>query len=198
YLKKDDLILQTRLVIEKVPDQVKAQRLRKINKNSRKKGYKTRKRVKILAGYNLYITNAPTTHIPREQIRSLYRVRWQIELIFKNWKSNFALAKVTGKRPERIKCMIYAKLLFIVITTKICGAIQNYVWLTSQREVSGFQAAKHLKIVALLWLVAIVQHPRSVSKLLTNATTFIMKQCLKGKSNKRTYPLAMLAKIQLA
>ncbi|MDZ7363186.1 MAG: hypothetical protein ONB46_21050, partial [candidate division KSB1 bacterium] len=52
YLKKDDLILQTRLVIEKVPDQVKAQRLRKINKNSRKKGYKTRKRVKILAGYN--------------------------------------------------------------------------------------------------------------------------------------------------
>ncbi|MDZ7364509.1 MAG: hypothetical protein ONB43_01370, partial [candidate division KSB1 bacterium] len=121
-----------------------------------------------------------------------------IELIFKNWKSNFALAKVTGKRPERIKCMIYAKLLFIVITTKICGAIQNYVWLTSQREVSCFQAAKHLKIVALLWLVAIVQHPNSVAKLLNNATTFIMKQCLKGKSNKRTYPLAMLAKIQLA
>lgn len=198
YLKKGDLILQTRLVIEKVPDHVKAQRLRKINQISRKKGYTPRKRVKILAGFNLYITNAPATHIPREQIRSLYRIRWQIELIFKNWKSNFALAKVTGKRPERIKCMIYAKLLFILITTKICGAIQNYVWFTSQREVSCFQAAKHLKIVALLWLVAIVQHPNSVAKLLNNATTFIMKQCLKGKSNKRTYPLAMLAKIQLA
>jgi hypothetical protein len=196
YLKKDDMILQTRLVIEKVPDHVKAQRLRKINQSSRKKGYKPRKRVKILAGFNLYITNAPATSIPREHIRSLYRIRWQIELIFKNWKSNFALAKVTGKRPERIKCLIYAKLLFIVITTKICGAIQNYVWLTSQREVSGFQAAKHFKIVALLWLVAIVQHPKSVSKLLENATTFIMKQCLKGKSNKRTYPLALLAKIQ--
>ena len=127
YLKKGALILQTRLVIEKVPDHVKAQRLRKINKNSRKKGYKPRKRVKTLAGFNLYITNAPATHIPRQQIRSLYRIRWQIELIFKNWKSNFALAKVTGKRPERIKCMIYAKLLFIMITTKICGAIQNYV-----------------------------------------------------------------------
>ena len=86
--------------------------------------------------------------------------------------------------------------LFILITTKICGAIQNYVWLTSQREVSCFQAAKYLKIVALLWLIAIVQHPKSVAKLLNNATTFIMKQCLKGKSNKRTYPLALLAKIQ--
>jgi len=196
YLKKGDLILQTRLVIEKVPDHVKAQRLRKINQNSRKKGYTPGKRVKILAGYNLYITNAPATHIPREQIRTLYRIRWQIELIFKNWKSNFALAKVTGKRPERIKCMIYAKLLFILITTKLCGAIQNYVWFTSQREVSCFQAAKYLKIVALQWLVAIVQHPKSVSKLLENATIFIMKQCLKGKSNKRTYPLALLTKIQ--
>lgn len=196
YLKRDNRILQTRLVIEKVPDHVKAQRLRKINAYSRKKGYQPSKRVKILAGYNLYITNAPATHIPREQIRSLYRVRWQIELIFKNWKSNFALAKVTGKRPERIKCMIYAKLLFILITTKICGAIQNYVWLTSQREVSSFQAAKYLKIVALLWLVAIIQHPKSVVKLLNNATTFIMKQCLKGKSKKRIYPLALLAKIQ--
>jgi len=196
YLKKGALILQTRLVIEKVPDHVKAQRLRKINQNNRKKGYTTRKRIKILAGFGLYITNAPATHIPREQIRSLYRIRWQIELIFKNWKSNFALAKVTGKRPERIKCMIYAKLLFILITTKLCGAIQNYVWFTSQREVSCFQAAKYLKIVALQWLAAIVQHPKSVAPILQNATTFIMRQCLKGKSNKRTYPLALLAKIQ--
>ncbi len=196
YLQTGDLILQTRLVIEKVPDAVKAQRLRKINQTSRKNGYKTRKRIKILAGFNLYITNAPATSIPREHIRSLYRVRWQIELVFKNWKSNFALAKVTGKRPERIQCMIYAKLLFILITMKICGAIQNYVWFTSQRELSSFQAAKHLKIVALLWLVAVVQHPKSVAKLLTNATTFIMKQCLKGKSNKRTYPMTLLATIQ--
>lgn len=196
YLKKGSLILQTRLVIEKVPDSVKTQRLRKINQYGRKKGYKPRKRVKILAGYNLYITNAPATHIPYEQIRALYRLRWQIELIFKNWKSNFALAKVTGKRPERIRCLIYAKLLFIVITTKICGAMQNYIWFTSQREVSCFQAAKHFKIVGLLWLIAIVQHPRSVATILQNATTFIMKHCLKGKSNKRTYPLAMLAQIQ--
>ncbi len=187
YLKKGDRILQTRLVIEKVPDHVKAQRLRKINQISRKKGYKPRKRVKILAGFNLYITNAPATSIPREHIRSLYRIRWQIELIFKNWKSNFALAKVTGKRPERIKCMIYAKLLFILITTKICGAIQNYVWFTSQREISCFQAAKHLKIVALLWLVAIVQHPKSVAKLLQNATTFIINVS-KAKATKEHIP----------
>jgi hypothetical protein len=196
YLKKGNRLLKTHLIIEPVPDQVKAQRLRKINHVSRKKGYQPRKRVKILAGFNLYITNAPAADIPRELLRSLYRIRWQIELVFKNWKSNFALAKVTGKRPERVKCMIYAKLLFIVITTKICAAARNYVWATAHREISCFQAAKHLKSVALPWLVAIVQHPKSVANLLTNALAFIMKHCLKGKSNKRTYPLVVLAEIQ--
>jgi hypothetical protein len=195
YLKKGQLTTKTRLVIEKVPDHVKAQRLRKLNQISRKKGYKTRKRIKILAGFNLYITNAPATSIPREQIRALYGIRWQIELIFKNWKSNFALAKVTGKRPERIKCMLYAKLLFIFITTKIISVSRIYVWLQSKREVSDLQAAEYLKIVAQQWLVVIVQQPEKIAPLLKNAMAFIMKRCLKGQSKKRTYPLTVLKKL---
>jgi hypothetical protein len=69
YLTKGDLILQTRLVIEKVPDCVKAQRLKKLNENSRKKGYTPRKGVKVLAEYNLYITNAPHAYSARTNSR---------------------------------------------------------------------------------------------------------------------------------
>ena len=195
YLKKGDRLTKTRLIVETVPNQVKAERLRKTNKINKKKGHQTKQRTKILAGYNLYITNAPAASIPREQIRALYGVRWQIELIFKSWKSNFALDEVTGKRPERIKCMIYAKILFIVITTKISGVSRSYVWLTSKREVSCFQAAKYLKIVAIFWLVAIIQQPKSIEEILKNAMAFIMKRCLKGKSQKRTYPLTLLEKL---
>jgi len=195
YLKKGNRLTKTRLIIEQVPDQVKAQRLRQRNRYNRKKGHKTRQWIKILAGFNLYITNAPATHIPREQIRSLYGVRWQIELIFKNWKSNFNLAKVTGTRPERIKCMIYAKLLFIFITTKIIGVIRQYVWRLEKREVSDIQAAKHFIIVAQSWFDAIVQKPNDIPKLLKNALEFIMKRCLKANSKNRTYPLTLLEKL---
>jgi len=45
-------------------------------------------------------------------------------------------------------CMIYAKLLFIFITTKIIGVIRQYVWRLEKCEVSDIQAAKHLIIVA--------------------------------------------------
>jgi hypothetical protein len=192
YLKKNEIITKTRLIIAKMPDQVKAQRLRKLNHISRKKGYITRKRIKILTGFNLYITNAPATALASKHIRALYGIRWQIELIFKNWKSNFALAKVTGKRPERIKSILYAKLLLIMITTKICIAVRNYVWLTSHRELSIFQATKYLKIVALVWLIAIIQFPGMLSQLLANAMKFMANRCLKGKSEKRVYPLPLL------
>ncbi|MGH7493048.1 MAG: IS4 family transposase [bacterium] len=192
YLKKTEIVTKTRLIIAKVPDQVKAQRLRKLNHISRKKGYTTRKRVKILAGFNLYLTNALATALASEHIRALYGIRWQIELIFKSWKSNFALAKVTGKRSERIKCILYAKLLLIMITTKICIAVRNYVWLTAHRELSIFQATKYLKIVAFVWLITIIQNPKLLSQPLTSAMKFMSKRCLKGKSKKRVYPLPLL------
>jgi len=76
YLKKNEIITKTRLSIAKVPDQAKAHRLRKLNHISRKKGYTTRKRIKILTGFNLYITNAPVTALASEHIRALYGIRW--------------------------------------------------------------------------------------------------------------------------
>lgn len=88
--------------------------------------------------------------------------------------------------------MLYAKLLLIMITTKICLVVRNYVWLTVKRELSIFQATKYLKIVALVWLIAIIQFPSMLSQLLTSAMKFVAKRCLKGKSKKRVYPLPLL------
>jgi len=85
---------------------------------------------------------------------------------------------------------LYAKLLLIMITTKICMVVRNYVWLTAHRELSIFQATKYLKIVALVWLIAIIQFPSMLSQLLTSAIKFIAKRCLKSK--KRAHPLPLL------
>lgn len=192
YLQNKDTILKTRLVVARVPEHVKAERLRLRNEYNRKKGRTTSKRVQILMGFNLYLTNVSAQILAMEQIRALYGIRWQVELIFKNWKSNFKLAEVKGKRPNRIKCILYAKLLMIMITTKICFVARNYVWLTTKRELSIFQATKHLKLMAEPWLEALVQHPRTASKVLNRALAFMMTRCLKSKSKQRVSPLALL------
>jgi hypothetical protein len=114
-----DTYIKTRLISEKVPDAVYSQRMRNINKKSEKKGRTPSQRVRPDASVNLYITNAPEVFLPKTFCRPLYGVRWQIGIIFKNWKTNFSLGKADGFREERIKCMIYARLLFIFVTSHI-------------------------------------------------------------------------------
>lgn len=40
-----------------------------------------------LAGWLILLTNVPAAKLPAKAAGYLYRVRWQIELIFKQWKS---------------------------------------------------------------------------------------------------------------
>ncbi len=196
-LKSRSVVTKTRLVIERVPAEVKAERLRKLHQKNRKKGHQTKKRTKILQAVNLHITNAPVELLPTKALRQFYTIRWQIELIFKNWKSNFGLDDVTGERPERIKCMIYAKLLFIFISHKVVNVARSYAWLQQEREVSVFQASKHIKTIGHEWLRRIIQEPENVEPILSEAIEFIAKQCLKGKSKKRVYPLEILDRIDM-
>ena len=195
YLKSLEKIIRVRLIMEKVPDTVKEERLRKLTKADSKKGRQSTKRTKIWQGYNLHITNASSKDIPTESVRKFYTIRWQIEIVFKNWKSNFKLDEVNGIRPERIKAMIYAKLLLIFIVTKITRLASIYIWNKFQREVSEFQAAKHFATIGHIWMKAILMEPSEVYEILLNAFSFITTSCLKGKSKKKTYPIEILETI---
>src|SRR5215210_9473078 len=54
-----------------------------------------------------------------EQIRQLYKMRWQIELLFKQLKQNFPLKYFLGDNENAIKiqiwCTLIANLLFTII-----------------------------------------------------------------------------------
>lgn len=195
YMRKGVVMTKTRLVIEKVPDSVKSQRLRKINANSKKKGYTPSEKTKILQDFNLYISNAPKEILAKESFRVLYTVRWQIELIFKIWKKNFSLDQVSGIREERIKCMLYSKLLFIFISTRIIYLARNYLWWKMKKEVSEPKAANHMKIIGQEWMKLIIQKPSEVKQFIINAFNFIIKHCRKIEQYGRTYPLEILANL---
>ena len=196
YLRKDKTFAATRLVIERVPDSVKNSRLRRINKYNKKKGYKTSKRTKILQCFNLYISNAPEKALDKKHFRILYAVRWQIELVFKNWKSNFALDKITCKKVERVKCMIYAKLLFIFISGKFIFMSKSYLWRKSKKEISEFRATKYIKAIAQEWLKLIFQKPKTLNEFLKDAFNFIIDHHYKIKQKDRILPLELIEQIE--
>ena len=46
---------------------------------------------KRLMGMNVYITNTSLEEVPTNYVHSLYSLRWQIEILFKTWKSFFEI-----------------------------------------------------------------------------------------------------------
>lgn len=64
----------------------------------------------------VYLTNVPAPQLRPQELGELYRVRWQIELLFKRWKSWFALAKPIQKKKENSGLVeLYARLVGLVV-----------------------------------------------------------------------------------
>lgn len=68
-----------------------------------------------LQAWNLFITNGPPEWLDSQQTLQLYRVRWQIELLFRLWKSQAKLSQVGRYRKARIICQLYARLIALVL-----------------------------------------------------------------------------------
>jgi hypothetical protein len=66
-----------------------------------------------LAGWTLYLTNIPD--LTFTQAHTLARTRWQIELLFKLWKSHGHILTSRSADPLRQQCEGYAKLLGVLI-----------------------------------------------------------------------------------
>ena len=68
-----------------------------------------------LAGWLILLTNAPGDLLPTAAVGFLYRVRWQVELIFKQWKSVLRLDVLPSQNPFRVQCEIWGRLLLGVL-----------------------------------------------------------------------------------
>lgn len=199
YIKKSEQLSKARLVIEKVPKEVREARLRKLQQTNKRKGRQTKDLTKLFQAYNIYVSNVPEDFLSMNNFRKLYGIRWQIELVFKNWKSNFNLDKISGIKPERIKCMLYSRLLLIFITSKIIFQLRNIWWMESRREISEIKASKHLNIIFMEVLkLTIKKQSKKITGLLVEAIKFIDKNCQKIKQKSRPYPLDIISSMGLA
>jgi hypothetical protein len=68
-----------------------------------------------LAGWLILVTNAPATKLPSPVLSYLYRLRWQIELIFRQCKWVLRLDVTESGNPCRVQCEIWARLLAAVL-----------------------------------------------------------------------------------
>jgi Transposase DDE domain len=107
--------LPCRLVAFRVPEPVAEKRRQRLRKKAQKKGKKPSAQQLALCAWNVFLTNVPRTLANVAELSVLARLRWQIELLFKLWKSDGRLDEVRSQKPWRIVCEIFAKMIAVVV-----------------------------------------------------------------------------------
>ncbi len=84
------------------------------------------KRFRLIARYNsearkyhVYLTNIPKERLYPDEIASLYGARWEIELIFKELKSRYALDVIKTTNTKIIESLIWIAILTLLASRAI-------------------------------------------------------------------------------
>ncbi len=76
--------------------------------------------------FSYIVTNLPKTNFSMIEVGKLYRLRWQIELLFKEWKSNNNLKKFNTQNATIIYTLIWASLLAMTLKRLLAGYVEEY------------------------------------------------------------------------
>jgi len=143
-----------------------------LRKQAKKKGQPVSAEALVLAGYHVLVTNAPADLLTAEEAHELYRARWQIELLFKLWKSVAGLAASRSRNPWRVLCEVYAKLLGALCAHWFMLAAG--VWEQPERSLTkAFQAVQTFAMAILLVLSA----PRRLARVLRDLARTLSTGC---------------------
>lgn len=129
--------IHARLLVRRVPQEVADQRRRRIQDAAKAKGQPVSQATLAMADWNVAITNVPRRMLSLVEALVLMRLRWQIELLFKVWKSHGRVDEWRTKNPARILCEVYAKLIGFVVQQWILAASS---WVDPERSL--FKAAQ--------------------------------------------------------
>ena len=179
--------VELRLIVAIVPEQVYEERIRKVNEKNKAKGYTTSDDYKARCRFNLFITNIPARNISLEEITLLYRLRWQVELMFKSWKSVCAIHKLQPMKYERFACLLFAKLILIVVNLQIIRNLQGYHFKKTGKILSEYKCFKTLQesfsILKSIWKERRKKSEKNLMKLIGLFSSNHWKEKRKGRNN---------------
>lgn len=108
-------LIHGRLLVQKLPAHKAEIARKRLRKELGKKMAKLTTDSLEAAGYVVLFTTVPAGRLSASQCMKLYRLRWQIELQFKRWKSICGFDRMPNFKPQTILSWLYAKILASVL-----------------------------------------------------------------------------------
>jgi Transposase DDE domain len=186
-----------RLIAARVPEAVVNERRRRARHAARKRGYTPSQAHLTLLAWNLFVTNVPGTIWTPATVCKAYSLRWQVELVFKSWKSHLQLATLTTKTVDSTLCYLYGRLLLILLTYALCPALRAALWANKQREVSLLKLVRHLQAVADRWLQALFESKATLHHFLSRACVSAQRLVAKASRKRRTSAQRLRESLQM-
>jgi Transposase DDE domain len=171
--------LPCRLIVLRVPQEVADRRRQKAYEKAQKHGRVPSAEQLAWCDWTLLVTNCPAEVLTWKEVVVLYRTGWQIELLFKLWKSHnhLAASRETWTAVERM-AVFWAKLIGVVVQHWL---LLTSTWSDSRR--SHWKAARVLRdwIVSLTGALDDLDRLRCVLEEMTATIRAVAKQKLQRK-----------------
>ncbi len=136
--------LQVRLIAYRVPKDISADRRRKAHKEAKGRGRTLSKEKLAQMDFSLFVTNIPANILSVKVIGTVYRLRWEIELIFKTWKSQLKIDVLQGVCLQRILCLIWGRLCMVILIAHITAGFLNLAKRLIEAELSQIKLVNYL------------------------------------------------------
>jgi hypothetical protein len=162
--------LPSRLIAVRVPQEVADRRRQKARAKASKHGRTPSAEYLELLGWSLFITNLTPDQLTWKEAVVLYRARWQIELLFKLWKSHNQIASHrAGDDPIQVKVRLWGKLLGVMLQHWL---LLSASWIDDRRSLR--KAARFLRD----WInsiIAVLDHHDRLIQTVTMLQTHISR-----------------------
>jgi len=133
-----------RLIARRVPAEVAELRRKRLLAKSADRGDKASPLALALCDWTILVTNVPRENLSVDEAIVLARMRWQVELVFKLWKSGGGIDKWRGEKSASTLCQFYGKLL--------AQLVRHWMVVTGAWSMPNRSATKAAQIVSTLAL----------------------------------------------
>lgn len=141
--------LKVRMVAIKLPDEVINQR-RRIARKHKSSTTRHDKLYYEMLDYILFITNVGNDIWAYPEVCEAYRIRWNIEIIFKSWKSGLRIEKIIPAdkvKTDRVESFLYLMLLYIIWFNLLLYQPLKLALLKKGKTLSILKLAAYIKSV---------------------------------------------------
>jgi putative transposase len=150
--------------------------------------------VRLVAVYNdedekhhKYITNIQKDVLNAKDIAKLYGTRWDIELLFKELKSRYALDVLETKNVQIIEALIWTAMLTLIVSRRIYSLVKNST--DNPKKMARYTQSRWSKIFAekAADLLTIILHRCGIQRTFETTMSVYKSQALDPHVNRERF-----------